>query len=87
MAVRDGRLWSCGNLPSCLAEHLKLVAQPVRVSYDQSRSNDVEGGINVHRVRVLKRYGVYAILVSKVTPHPLNTHEISDLHVEEGGGR
>ena len=79
MAVGDGRLWSCGNLPSCLAEHLKLVAQPVGVSYDQSRANDIEGGINVHRVRVLKRYGVYAILVSKVTPHPLNAHEVSDL--------
>ena len=75
----------CNNywyLPSSLPEHVQLVARSVRVGDDQPRPDDVEGGVNVHRVGVLERQLMDAILISKMTSHPLDAKLISHLHID-----
>ena len=35
-------------------KHVNLIAGTIRIGYDQARSNDVKGGINVHGIGVLE---------------------------------
>ena len=67
------------NLPSSLVEHANLVAGTVGVSKQQARSNDVEGGINVHGVWVLEGDDVKSVLFSQVATHPFDTKVVCHL--------
>lgn len=50
-----------------------LATRAVRVGKNQSRSDDVESSIDVHRVWVLERDDVDLVVRGQMTPHPLDS--------------
>lgn len=80
MIIRHERERRFDHGPAGLLEHFDLMARSVRVTEDEAGPNDVESGIDVHRVWILEREGVDVdALRSQMTSHPLDTHEIGDL--------
>ena len=68
-------------LPACLVEHFDLIARSFWVSDHQSRSNDIEGGIDVHRIGVIEAQNMDPILVTQVTSHPFNPKVVGHLQL------
>lgn len=54
----------------------------VRVGEHKTRSNDVEGGINMHWVGVLERDGMYSVVWSKMPTHPLDAQVVCNLKIK-----
>jgi len=53
--IRHKRKRRFDNGPAGLLKHLDLMTRSVRVAQDEPRPDDVERGVNVHRIRVLER--------------------------------
>ena len=56
------------------------MALPVRISNDQTRSNYVEGCVNMHGLRVIEAQGVDIVLITKVPLHPINPKLVGYLY-------
>ena len=61
-------------------KHTDLIAGPVGIGNHQPRAYNVEGGIDMHRVRVLETDCVNVVVATKMTFHPLNAKVIGHLH-------
>lgn len=55
---------------------------PVRVGEHKTRSNDVEGGINMHGIGVFKRDDVHSVVWSKMPTHPLDAQVVCHLKIK-----
>lgn len=51
----------------------------VGVGEHKTRSNDVEGGIDVHWIGVFKRDDMYSVVWSKMPTHPLDAQVVCNL--------
>ena len=72
------------DVPAGLLEQLNLVTGSVRVGQHKARPDDVEGGVDVHRVRVLEADSMHADTPRReVPPHPFYTHEVCHLQVHK----
>ncbi len=60
-----------------------LVTWAIRVRQHQSRPDDVESGIDVHGVWVLKWDDVDLVIWGQMTTHPLNSHVICNLQTTQ----
>lgn len=58
------------------------MTRPVRIGEHKARSDDVEGGIDVHWIGVFKRDDVDPVVRSKVPTHPLDAQEVCNLKVK-----
>ena len=56
-----------------------LTTGPVGVGQHQSRSDDVEGGVDVHGVGVLEGDDVDLVIRSEVAAHPFDPHVVCNL--------
>ena len=70
----------CTHILTSTVKHINLIAGTVRVGYGHARSDDVEGGVNVHGVGVLEGEDVKTVVVSEVSSHPLNPHHVCNLN-------
>ncbi len=77
----DGQELPTSHLPASFVEHLNLVAGAVGIGDDQAGADDVEGGVNVHWVRVLEGDGVDSVGTAQVALHPLDSKVVRDLYV------
>jgi hypothetical protein len=59
-----------------------LVTWSVRVGKYKTRSNDVEGSINMHWIGVFKGNDMYSVVRSKMPTHPLNAQAICNLKIK-----
>lgn len=60
-----------------------LLTGAVRVWQHQAGANDVEGGIDMHGIRILEWDDVDVVVRRQMTPHPFNSHEICNLwHIQ-----
>lgn len=55
---------------------------PVRIGEHKPRSDDVEGGVDMHWIGVFKRDDVYPVVWSKMPTHPLDAQEVCNLKVK-----
>lgn len=59
------------------------MAWTVRVGEHKTRSNDVEGGINMHWIGVFKRDDMHSVVWGKMPTHPLDAQVVCNLKINK----
>ena len=78
--ISEIRLRHVEDVPSSLAKELGLEARPVRILEDNAGLHDDEGGIDVHRARIVEGEAVHADAARGQMPgHPLDAGQIRHL--------
>ena len=78
--IRHQGLGWFDNSPSCLFEHVNLNTGSVRVGENEAWPDDVEGGIDMHRVRIFELQSVNPEASwLEVSPHPVNSLHVGHL--------
>lgn len=54
----------------------------VRVGKHKTRSNDIEGGINMHWIGVFKGDDMYSVFWGKMSTHPFNAQVVCNLKIK-----
>lgn len=60
------------------------MARSVRVGKHETRSNDIEGGINMHWIRIFKGDDMHSVVWSKMPTHPFNAQVVCNLKMKGG---
>lgn len=60
-----------------------LVTWSVRIGKHQTRSNDIEGSINMHWIGIFKGDDMHSVVWSKMPTHPFNAQVVCNLKIKE----
>lgn len=58
------------------------MTRSVRVGKHKTRSNDIEGGINMHWIGIFKGDDMHSVVWSKMPTHPFNAQIVCNLKMK-----